>query len=124
MTARRASDRRAPGRLEDEVTGTLGASASPLTTAEVLAQLGDDLAYTTVMTTLTRLYQKGALTRELVGRSYAYSLARPEERVARLMSEALEDSPSRDRALARFVATLDPEDLPVLRRLLDMDLET
>ena len=104
--------------------GTLAAAQAPLTTAEVLAQMGDGLAYTTVMTTLTRLYQKGALTRELVGRSYAYALIRPEDRVARAMSAALGDSPSRDRALARFVATLDPDDLPVLRRLLDGDLES
>jgi predicted transcriptional regulator len=121
VTAHAASARRAPGRLEDEVIVTLAAGDSAMTTGEVLAQLGDNLAYTTVMTTLTRLYEKGTLTRELVGRSYAYALARPEERVARAMSAALGDSPSRDRALSSFVAGLDPDDLPVLRRLLSVD---
>jgi predicted transcriptional regulator len=113
-----ASDRRARGRLEDEVIATLAAAQGPMTTSEVLAQLGDDLAYTTVMTTLTRLYEKGTLTRARDGRSYAYAVARPEERVARSMSAALEGSPDRGLALARFVEALDPADLPVLRRLL------
>ena len=118
MPRKPASDRRAPGRLEDEVLATLAATDAPMTTGDVLAQLGDDLAYTTVMTTLTRLYEKGALTRARDGRSYAYTVARPEERVARSMSAALEHSPDRDLALARFVETLDPTDLPVLRKLL------
>jgi len=113
-----ASDRRGRGRLEDEVIAALAASDAPMTTGDVLAELGRDLAYTTVMTTLSRLYDKGTLTRERDGRSYAYTLARPEERVARSMSAALEDSPDRDLALARFVDSLDPADLPVLRRLL------
>lgn len=121
MTARSASARRAPGRLEDEVIVTLAANDAAMTTGEVLAQLGGSLAYTTVMTTLTRLYDKGRLTRELVGRSFAYTLTRPEERVARAMSAVLEDSQNRDRALASFVAALDPDDIPVLRRLLALD---
>ena len=106
MPRKPASDRRAPGRLEDEVLATLAATDAPMTTGDVLAQLGDDLAYTTVMTTLTRLYEKGALTRARDGRSYAYTVARPEERVARSMSAALEHSPDRDLALAGFLATL------------------
>lgn len=123
MTERSASDRRAPGQLEDEVIVTLAVNESALTTGEVLAQLGDDLAYTTVMTTLARLYDKGTLTRELVGRTYAYALVQPEKRVARAMSAALKDSPSRDLALTHFVAALDPDDIPVLRRLLAVDRE-
>lgn len=118
MSHKPTPERRAPGRREDEVIATLAAADAPMTTGDVLAQLGDDLAYTTVMTMLTRLYEKGALTRERVGRSYAYALRRPEERVARMMNAALEDSPDRGLALARFVDTLDPEDLPVLRKLL------
>lgn len=118
MPSKQVPERRAPGRLEDEVIATLAASDAPMTTGDVLAQLGNDLAYTTVMTTLARLYEKGTLTRERDGRSYAYTLSRPEERVARSMSAALEGSPDRDLALARFVEALDPADLPVLRRLL------
>lgn len=40
---------------------------------DVKAALGDDLAYTTVMTTLDRLFKKGLLTRRRDGRGFAYS---------------------------------------------------
>ncbi len=119
MAAGMPSPRRQPGRLEDEVVAALAASPGPLTTGEVLDQLDSGLAYTTVMTTLTRLYDKGMLSRERVGRAYAYQLTSPESRVARSMHGALEDSPDRDLALARFVDELEPDDIPLLRRLLD-----
>ena len=119
MAAGMPSPRRQPGRLEDEVVAALAATPGPLTTGEVLDQLDSGLAYTTVMTTLTRLYDKGMLSRERVGRAYAYQLTSPESRVARSMHGALEDSPDRDLALARFVDELEPDDIPLLRRLLD-----
>ena len=119
MAAGMPSPRRQPGRLEDEVVAALAASPGPLTTGEVLDQLDSGLGYTTVMTTLTRLYDKGMLSRERVGRAYAYKLTSPEARVARSMHGALEDSPDRDLALARFVDELEPDDIPLLRRLLD-----
>jgi predicted transcriptional regulator len=40
---------------------------------DVVDALGDRFAYTTVMTTLDRLYKKGYLIRRKVGRAYAYS---------------------------------------------------
>ena len=119
MVAESPPPRRQPGRLEDEVVAALAASPGPLTTGEVLDQLDSGLAYTTVMTTLTRLYDKGMLSRERVGRAYAYQLTSPESRVARSLHGALEDSPDRDLALARFVDELEPDDIPLLRRLLD-----
>jgi predicted transcriptional regulator len=119
VTSGSPSARRSPGRLEDEVVAALAATGGPQTTGEVLDQLGSDLAYTTVMTTLARLYDKGMVSRERVGRAYAYELTSPESRVARSMHGALEDSPDRDLALARFVDDLDPADIPVLRQLLE-----
>ena len=119
MVAESPPPRRQPGRLEDEVVAALAAADGPLTTGEVLDQLDSGLAYTTVMTTLTRLYDKGIVSRERAGRAYAYQLTSPESRVARTMHGALEDSPDRDLALARFVDDLDPDDIPLLRRLLD-----
>src|SRR2546422_2436851 len=63
------------GALEREVLACLAAAGRPLTAGQVLADLGGGLAYTTVLTTLTRLHAKGALTREPSGRAHAYSLA-------------------------------------------------
>ena len=52
----------------------------PLTVRDVKARLGARSAYTTVMTTVTRLYEKGILERERDGKRYLYSpkLAREE----------------------------------------------
>jgi predicted transcriptional regulator len=67
------TESRARGTLEREVLLCLAAAAHPLTAAEVQSEIGG-LAYTTVMTTLSRLHAKGALERELQGRAYEYTL--------------------------------------------------
>jgi predicted transcriptional regulator len=62
------------GPLEMQVLGLLD-SAQPATVAEVqlrLAKSGVDYAYTTVMTVLTRLSEKGVLHREKQGNRYYY----------------------------------------------------
>lgn len=75
------------GALEHEVLGCLAAAGRPLTVAEVLADIGDGLAYTTVMTALSRLHAKGALSRESAGRAFAYSLAADPATTAALSRE-------------------------------------
>ena len=65
--------RRGPGHLEQEVLGILAAAARPLTPGEVRDRIDRDLAYTTVMTVLSRLADKGSAAREPRGRGYAYA---------------------------------------------------
>ncbi len=118
-----ASGGRPRGALEREVLGALAAAGRPLTANDVLADLGGGLAYTTVMTTLTRLYDKEILTRELSGRAYAYALASAPEAVdtswtAHRMRRLLDAGEDRAGVLARFVATLDAEDEQLLAELL------
>lgn len=101
----------------------LAAAGRPLTVAEVLAELNSDLAYTTVMTALSRLHAKGALVREATGRAYAYSLAGDPSAVgpsvtARRMSRLLASDDDRAGVLARFVADLSPADELLLTELL------
>ena len=64
--------RRGPklGHLESAVLSIVGAESEPVTVAEVQAALPGDPAYTTVMSTLARLAEKGALRRTLEGRAY------------------------------------------------------
>jgi len=112
------------GALEREVLGCLAAAGRPLTANDVLADLGGGLAYTTVMTTLSRLHAKGVLTRESSGRAYAYSLADALETVpasltARGMRRLLDAGEDRASVLARFVADLSPADERLLADLLD-----
>lgn len=110
--------RRAPGGLEAEVLAVLRTVGRPLTSAEVRHQLGGVLAYTTVMTTLGRLHDKGVISRVRVGRAYAYAHVDPPTVTARRMCRELDGAESREVVLSRFVAELEPADLPILLRLL------
>jgi predicted transcriptional regulator len=111
------------GALEREVLACLAAAGRPLTVTEVQTELDGGLAYTTVMTALSRLHAKGALNREPAGRAYAYSpAAEPAELgasvTARRMTRLLEAGEDRAGVLARFVADLAPEDERLLADLL------
>jgi predicted transcriptional regulator len=111
------------GALEHEVLGCLAAAGRPLTVAEVQADLGADLAYTTVLTALSRLHAKGALIRESAGRRYAYAVpadptAMDARMTARRMARVLESGEDRAGVLARFVADLTPADERLLGELL------
>jgi predicted transcriptional regulator len=110
--------RRDRGDLENEVLAALAAAGRPLIPGEVLAALDRDLAYTTVMTTLTRLHAKDVVTRERAGRAYAYAPADRATAAARRMRRLLEGDQDRAVVLARFLDELDPDDVPVLQRLL------
>jgi predicted transcriptional regulator len=115
---RAGRQRREPGGLEAEVLAVLTTAGRRLTPAEVRGRLDGSLAYTTVMTTLARLHEKGVIGRLRVGRAYAYAPLDSPTVAARRMCRALDGAESREVALARFVAELDPSDVPILRRLL------
>lgn len=118
--------RREPGALEREILAALAAAGRPLTPAEMVAELaerGEPLAYTTVMTTLARLHDKGALLRRPAGRSYTYTPAADPDGLeaaltARQMTRLLGDGAQRAETLARFVADLRPEDERLLADIL------
>lgn len=61
------------GHLESEVMGVLWRGTGDLAVREVQARLGRSIAYTTVMTTLDRLYKKGLVDRRLEGRAFVYT---------------------------------------------------
>ena len=52
------------GPLEQRVLDLLWKQPQAVAVREVQSALGDELAYTTVMTTLDRLYKKGFLARQ------------------------------------------------------------
>lgn len=113
--------RLARGELERRVLEVLWTADGALTPREVHTALGAErsLAYTTVMTILVRLWQKGLLEREPLGRSYAYvPIESRDERVASRMRELLAGAGDRSAALAGFVESLPDEEVDDLRRLL------
>ena len=117
------SDRRAMGALESEVLQCLWAADTPLTPGEVLDMSGDDLAYTTIMTILTRLWNKGLVDRTRDGRAYRYSPRMTEaELMASRMRSVLQTSANQRATLSHFVETLSKREANALRKAL-VDLE-
>ena len=114
------TEKRPMGSLESEVLHVLWSSDGPVTPGEVLDGIGGELAYTTVMTILTRLWSKGLVTREREGRAFAYSTTVTEaDHAAQKMRNTLADVTDRHAALSRFVRGLSKKDAVALRKLLD-----
>ncbi|MDX3240337.1 BlaI/MecI/CopY family transcriptional regulator [Streptomyces sp. ME18-1-4] len=115
-------ERRPAGELEAAVMAALWAAGAPLTPGRVQSELGSGLARTTVATILTRLHEKGAVSRERHGRGYAYFPVQDAPGLtARRMHTELDRDADRETVLARFVAQLNPGDEQLLRRLLEDD---
>ncbi|MCL4239780.1 MAG: BlaI/MecI/CopY family transcriptional regulator [Dehalococcoidia bacterium] len=111
--------------LERQVFLAVRASrrASVADVAEGLVAAGRPLAYTTVMTVMTRLFEKGYFLRRRQGKAYLYE-ARDEAEIAgelggRAFREALERYGAP--ALLGFVRHLSPEQRAVVARLLEDD---
>ena len=104
--------------------GALWAAATPLAVREVLDRLNDGrrppLAYTTVMTVMSRLADKGILDRERDGRGYRYR-AVVADAAGVAVREVVRDFG--EAAMAQFVdeARADPKLLRRLRKLLEDD---
>lgn len=92
---------------------------APASVGWVQERLGDDLAYTTVITILTRLLAKGAVTRERAGRSFVWTPVSDQAGLAaHRMRKVLDGESDREAVLSRFVTSLEPDDERVLRQLL------
>ena len=119
----RRDGRRPPGALESAILAVLVRAATPLTPREVLDRLrGEDrLSYSTVVTILTRMHDKGRLARVRDGRAFRYApLTDGASVVAGRMSALLDAEDDHATVLRRFVDTLQPGDEQILRRLLDL----
>lgn len=115
----RTPNRRPAGALEAEILATLWGADQPLTPADVQEELGGGLAYTTVMTALTRLHDKGTVARARAGRAYAYTPILDQSGVtAARMRELLESGEDRETVLARFVDSLTADEERLLAELL------
>jgi predicted transcriptional regulator len=78
------------------------------------------LAYTTVMTILVRLWNKGMLERRNAGRAFEYQpVSSRDEWAAQRMHELLESSGDRLLTLNHFVESISAREATQLRRVLD-----
>ena len=113
------ANRRGAGELAGQVLGILHAAGEPMSPADVRERLGGELAYTTVVTILSRLHAKGVLERQRAGRAYRYTPVADEPGLAaRRMASVLAAESDREAVLARFVSGLSAADEQLLRRML------
>ncbi|MFF5719812.1 BlaI/MecI/CopY family transcriptional regulator [Streptomyces buecherae] len=111
--------RRGQGELEALVMRVLQGAGEPVTAARVQQELGGDLAYTTVVTILTRLHGKHSVTRHRAGRSFRWAPAADEAGLAaQRMRRVLDGHSDRDAVLASFVSGLSADDERLVRELL------
>jgi predicted transcriptional regulator len=88
------------GKLEREVMEIVWRSTTAISVRDVHERLSREMAYTTVMTTLDRLYKKGLLARATDGKAYRYSAKlRRHELAMALVSNLVDDIGETDREL-------------------------
>ncbi len=111
----------ARGELEAKVLDVLWDGEGWLIPGQVHLVINRDrrLAYTTIMTTMARLWDKGRLERRRRGRAFEYhpTLNRTEYAATR-MNELLTAAGDPRSALTHFIAALDTEEVAELRRVL------
>ncbi len=111
--------RRGQGELESQVLSVLGEATEPVTAAWVLQRLGGGLSYSTVITILTRLHAKQAVSRTGPKRPVLWQPVANEAGLAALRMRRLLDKQSdRDAVLSSFVSVLSADDEELLRSLL------
>lgn len=109
------------GPLEGEVLEILW-QHGPCSVRDVQERMGRRLAYTTIMTTLDRLYKKGRLERTKFRRSFRYAPASTRangslERMARALVRLLTLSSSEDLLISCLVDAVGVKDVALLEEL-------
>ncbi|MEU8740495.1 BlaI/MecI/CopY family transcriptional regulator [Streptomyces halstedii] len=109
---------RALGELEDAVMTRVWQWNRPVTVREVLEDLQQErsIAYTTVMTVMDNLHQKGWVRREVDGRAYRYTAVSTRAAYsAALMNEAWSRSDNPAAALVAFFGMMSAEQREALQ---------
>ena len=112
------------GPLEQRLLEALWARGTA-TVRELLKEDHEDLAYTTLMTTLYRLFKKNLLTREAEGRAFRYAPRFTREELQRevagsIFRQMLDASPESSLPLSYLVEILTERDAHLLDDLQDL----
>lgn len=123
MRKRRVVAGKRLGGLEAEVMEFIWSQEGPVTVNAILPVLkGRTRAYTTIMTIVTRLHEKGLIERARQGRSFVYWPAGSrDELAARALHELISSAEHPEAVLAHFVEDLraSPDLLRRLRKLVE-----
>jgi predicted transcriptional regulator len=98
------------GALEREVLSLVWRRGGDTSVRDACEELGSNVAYTTVMTTMDRLYKKRLLSRHKVGRAFVYRAAATREELEGAIAAELVQS---------LLQADGSEPLPVLSSLVD-----
>lgn len=118
------------GSLEAEVMDRLWAAEGPVRVRDVVDELNGSrnkpLAYTTVMSTMVKLWRKGWLRRRRSGKLYLYETTESRDVcAARIMTDVLTGSGDPETTMLHFVEHLtssgSPELQSAVRRVLRSD---
>jgi predicted transcriptional regulator len=109
------------GRLETELMERAWARGE-ISVRDLHQEVGGRLAYTTLMTTMDRLYKKGLLQRRKDGKAYIYSPAMSEREYQESLTQhlfgmMLSDSHNSNAVLSRFVDAVSEADSKMLNEL-------
>jgi predicted transcriptional regulator len=112
------------GSLETEVMERIWARGE-ISVRDLHHELAGRLAYTTLMTTLDRLFKKSLLQRRKQGKAFFYVPACTEQEYQEQLTEhlfgmALRENKDRDAVLSCFVETISENDSEMLDRLDEM----
>jgi predicted transcriptional regulator len=108
------------GPLEQRLLESLWAKGTA-TVRELLEEDNEDLAYTTLMTTLDRLFKKNLLTRVVEGRAFRYAPRFTRDEVAgSVFRQMLDSSPESSLPLSYLVEILTERDAHLLDELQDL----
>ena len=113
---------RQQGELESLILDVLWSTKRPLTSQEILEQVGDgELALTTILTVLSRLTDKELVVREAgEGRSFMFRAAQSrEQHTADLMLKLVTEESNPALAFSAFAKWLTASQLKALRKSLD-----
>ena len=116
------TSRRGMGELEAEVMAILWDADEWMTPRSVLERLDSDppVVYSTVMTILRRLWTKGMVDRQRLGKAFTYHPVKGEgEQTAERMTELLDAADDPEGALTHFLAGMDAKRRRQLRKLLE-----
>ena len=108
------------GDLEQKIMNVVWNHQGSVSVREVMNELKDDCAYTTVMTVMKRLSDKGLLVRKLDRKTYVYSPAKEKGEFAKnKLSDLFKNLMNSygELAISQFVDSVknNPEDLETLK---------
>jgi predicted transcriptional regulator len=121
------------GKLEAQIMEAVWEAEGPVSVEEVreaLAAKGKAAAYTTIMTTLSRLYTKGLLSREMRGKAYLYTPRVSRRELTSNVTKQVIDgllTTFAEPAMAYFVEALSddhPDKLEALAQLIEQRKKT